>query len=266
MNKMILVLIFFGFTVNAEIEHLTGLKGSQYHALHSKVLDHDYHIFVKTPQIDPADKNKKLPVVYLLDGGVHFPSMVPYSRYMTLFEEIPPVIQVGISYGTSDWQKGNKRSHDFTLPAASRDHYGGAEKFHQFLTTELFPLIESKYPTDPQQRILFGHSLGGQFALYCAMFQPHTFSGLIASNPAIHRNTELFMKPMEVSAHQPKLFIMQAENDNEVYIQPRKKWLEFWQNKPHHWQQKVMEAKDHNHMSSVVAAYRQGMKWLFTNQ
>ncbi len=263
---MIWVLILCCFTVKAEIEHLTGLKGSQHHELHSKLLDHDYHIFVNVPAVDPADKNQKFPVVYLLDGGVHFPAFVPYSHFMTLFDEMPPVVLVGISYGTSDWQHGNKRSHDFTLPAESREHYGGAEKFHQFMVEELLPMIEEKYPVNPQQRILFGHSLGGQFALYSAMFQPQTFSGLIASNPAIHRNTESFMKPTKATTHRPKLFIMQAEHDNAVYIQPRKKWLDFWRNKPHHWHQEVMEAKGHNHMSSVVAAFRQGMKWQFKNQ
>lgn len=266
MKTLTLLLIIGCFTVTAEIEHLTGLKGSQYHQLKSNVVDHDYHIFVKEPEYDSADVNKKFPVVYLLDGGVHFPGLVPYSGFMTLFKEQPPVILVGISYGTNDWQQGNNRSHDFTLPAASRSHYGGAAEFHQFLAEELLPMIEEIYPADPQQRILFGHSLGGQFALYCAMFQPQTFSGLIASNPAIHRNTEAFMQPLVAAAQQPKLFVMQAENDNAEYRLPRKKWLDFWQDKPHHWQQQVMEAKGHNHMSSVIAAYRQGMKWLFKNQ
>ena len=254
------------FTVQAEIEHLTGLKGSEYHLMKSTVVDHEYHIFVKLPQLEAAQKHQKLPVVYLLDGGVHFPGLVPYSRFMTLFNDIPPVVVIGISYGTSDWRQGNKRGHDYTLPAASREHCGGAEQFHRFLTTELMPMVESKYPADPQQRILFGHSIGGQFALYCAMFQPQTFNGLIASNPAIHRNTELFLQPVKPTDQRPKLFIMQAEVDDQTYSVPRKKWLDFWQNKPHHWQQKVMEVKDHHRMSSVMAAYRRGMKWLFANQ
>ena len=229
MKMISALLILTSFCLQAEMEQLTGLKGSDYHQLSSKVVDHDYHIFVKLPELDPAQADQKLPVVYLLDGGIHFPGLVPYSRFMTMFDEIPPVMLVGISYGTSDWQLGNNRSHDFTLPASSRAHYGGAAQFHQFLIEELLPMIESKYPADPNQRILFGHSLGGQFAIYCAMFQPQTFSGLIASNPAIHRNTESFMKAVAATSEQPKLFIMQAENDNQEYVLPREKWLEFWQ-------------------------------------
>ena len=136
--------------------------------------------------------------------------------------------------------------------------------FHQFLSTELMPLIEEKYPADPQHRVLFGHSLGGQFALYCAMFQPQTFAGIIASNPAIHRNLELFLVDPEPTENKPKLFIMQADNDDEVYQKPRQQWLLHWQNKPRNWQQHVITAQDHNHMSSVPTAFRQGMMWLFS--
>ncbi len=247
----------------ADLDQLTALKGSTYHLMHSEVVDHDYHIYVHVPR-QAAEQAKKLPVVYLLDGGNTFPMLAPYARYLSWPGDIPPVIMVGISYGTDDWRQGNKRSTDYTLPAKDRDDYGGAKKFHQFLSTELIPMIERNYPADPQQRLLFGHSLGGQFALYCAMFQPQTFSGLIASNPAIHRNTALFLVTPEATDEQPRLFIMQADQDDEAYRLPRQKWLAYWQDKPHHWQQQVMTIKGHNHMSSVPAAFRQGMKWLTT--
>ncbi len=264
MKKYVLLLLLPQLLWAADLEQLSAMKGSQYQLFHSEKVDHDYHIYVHVPRETEENKNKKFPTVYLLDGGNTFPMFVPYAKYLSWTEDMSEVVMVGISYGTDDWRQGNMRSRDFTLPAKDRDHYGGAEKFHQFLSTELIPLIEKKYPADPEQRILFGHSLGGQFALYSAMFQPQTFSGLIASNPAIHRNTELFLATVEPNQHQPKLFIMQADQDNEEYRLPRQKWLAYWQDKPHHWQQQVMTIKGHNHMSSVVAAFRQGMKWLTT--
>ncbi|TDR23730.1 alpha/beta hydrolase [Marinicella litoralis] len=261
MKLIVMVLLLLcGASQAAGLQHLTGLQGSEYHKIHSKTVDHDYHIYVHVPQQVTPDK--KWPVVYLLDGGNTFPMFVPYAKYMTFLNEIPPVILVGISYGSSDWQQGNRRSTDFTLPAADREHYGGAEQFHRFLSAELMPLIEQKYPVDPKQSMLFGHSLGGQFALYTTQFQPQTFSAVIASNPAIHRNLDLFLAQGLPSKHQPKLFIMQADNDDVRFQKPRKKWLDYWQQKPHHWQLKVMTAAGHNHMSSITAAFRQGMVWL----
>ncbi|GJM06194.1 MAG: hypothetical protein DHS20C09_21900 [marine bacterium B5-7] len=261
------IFLFMLVTVNqamaVSLENLSSLKDSDYVKLHSAVVDHDYHVYIKTPPQAADETDKKWPVVYLLDGGNTFPMFVPYAKYMTFFEEIPPLIIVGISYGTDDWRQGNNRSTDFTLPAQDRAHYGGAEKFHQFLATELIPMVEDKYPADPEQRILFGHSLGGQFSLYTAMFQPQTFSGIIASNPAIHRNTALFLGDIQATTFQPRLFIMQADKDNAEYQTPRKKWLDYWQEKPHHWQVQVMTAQGHNHMSSITTAFRQGMVWLF---
>ena len=265
MKRILLMCILISNQVFAtDFEQLTGIQGSDYQQLHSKAVDHDYHIFIKLPDQAKSEPYTKWPVVYLLDGGNMFPMLSPYADYLLWAKDLPPVILVGISYGTDDWRQGNNRSTDFTLPAKDREHYGGAALFHRFLSAELMPLIEAKYPADPKQRVLFGHSLGGQFGLYCAMFQPQTFSGIIASNPAIHRNLESFLVNNEATDIQPKLFIMQADNDDEVYQKPRQQWLAHWQDKPHSWQQKVMTAQGHNHMSSVPTAFRQGMMWLFS--
>ena len=67
----------------------------------------------------------------------------------------------------------------------------GDISYHLF--EELIPLIESAYPSDDQQRIIFGQSLGGQFVLYTALTDPALFHGHIASNPALHRNLDFFL-------------------------------------------------------------------------
>ncbi len=253
--------IFVG-VVDAEMKHLIGLDNTSYQAMTDKETGHKYHIYVRVP----PNTDEKLPTVYLLDGGNTFPMLTPYAKYMTFTEELPPIITVGISYGTDDWKKGNKRSTDFTLPAKDRADYGGAEKFHHFLSTELIPWVEQKFPSNPQQRILFGHSIGGQFVFYNAMFKPATFSGLIASNPAIHNNADAFMVDVDINQKPTKLFVFQADGDDDRYKLPRQQWLNYWQNKPHHWLQKTTTKEGHNHMSSVPDAFRYGLKWLLTKQ
>lgn len=255
-----LVLLFMFQAVFAQLQHLQGFEETSYQKFIGEKNKHNYHVFVKVPA---NDNNEKLPTVYLLDGGNTFPMLASYAKYLTLVEELPPMIFVGISYGTSDWQKGNKRSTDYTLPAVGRDHYGGANAFHHFLTNQLMPWVEATYSSDPKQRVLFGHSIGGQFVLYNAMFKPETFSGLIASNPAIHNNAEAFMVDLSIGQEPTKLFVLQADGDDDRYRLPRLKWLNYWQDKPHHWQQKVVTKKGHNHMSSVPDAFRYGLKWLF---
>ena len=126
---------------------------------------------------DEIDSVKTYPTVYLLDGGITYPLLASYYKYLLLGEEVPELIIGGISYGTNDWQKGNQRSRDFTAKAADRSFWGGAPEFSEFLSSELFPFIENNYPSDSKQRIIFGQSLGGQFVLYAAQTKPEFYPG-----------------------------------------------------------------------------------------
>jgi predicted alpha/beta superfamily hydrolase len=265
MMRTWLLLLVCGWAQAADMDHLTSLRDVDYLALKSITNQHQYHVFIKAPDTGQATPAGGYPVVILLDGGNLFPMLAAYHQYLELSEELPPVILVGLSYGTHDWRAGNKRSTDYTLPAKDRAHYGGAELFRNMLMSELMPLIETRYPVNQQRKILMGHSIGGQFALYEAMFQPADFFGLIASNPAIHRNTGAFLKSPKATAEQPRLFIMQADGDDETFRLPRQQWLDHWQDQPHHWSMKVETLPGHNHMSSVPAAYRQGMLWLLND-
>ena len=51
-----------------------------------------------------------------------------------------------------------RRWVDFTMP--------GAAAYFRFLTRELIPYVESHYRASPTNRVLSGHSLSGEFALY----------------------------------------------------------------------------------------------------
>jgi predicted alpha/beta superfamily hydrolase len=265
----LLVMLMLGtgnaFATDTSMRYLTSIENTRYHLLRSERLKHDYHLFVHTPDDVKVGSTDKFATIYLLDGGITYPLLAAYSRYLNLAEDIPPVIIVGLSYGARDFREGNKRSTDFTAPAASRDHYGGAENFQAMLAEELFPLIEDTYPSNPQRRILFGQSIGGQFAIYNALFGGKLFYGLIASNPALHRNLDFFLQPRTraVGENKPMLFLSLAENDDPVFKQPTQKWLTHWQaieSKP--FILKSQYLRDHNHFSPAPAAFRNGLRWL----
>ena len=255
-------LMLYGTACAANMDKLTSFDKTSYHLFHSKLIKHDYHVYVKTPLITEQNKDKVFPTVYLLDGGITFPLLTGYTRYLNLAEEIPDVVLVGISYGTEDWKKGNRRSTDFTAPAKQREHYGGAENFQKMLSSELFPMIEKNYPSDKDKRILFGQSMGGQFAIYNAMFHPENFWGIIASNPAIHRNLVFFTNTYKTTTKQVKLYISRARNDDVRFIKPLEKWLSYWNKHKHPWSIKTQWLNNHNHFSAAPDAFRNGIKWL----
>ena len=248
------------------IEGLHGLGDVRHHVFDSKRADHRYDVLVGLPDASDADSETTYPVVYVLDGGTLFPMLRTYQRYLRLGEETPDVIMVGISYGTDDWQQGNNRSHDFTAPSAERDFWGGAADFLGFLETELIPSIESRYPADASKRILFGQSLGGQFVLFVAQTRPTIFWGHIASNPALHRNLRFFLDsaPEPVDA-ESKLFVASGREDDPVFRGPALEWIESWTDRPGlPWDLETVTLDGHSHFSAPPAAYRSGMRWLFS--
>ena len=171
-------------------------------------------------------------------------------------------------YGTRDWQQGNDRSHDFTAPTEEREHWGGAADFQAFLRDELLPFIEANYRSSRDRRIIFGHSLGGQFVLYSAQTQPGLFWGHIASNPALHRNLPLFLamrpKPPLTDSY---VFVGDASQDGARFLEPRARWIDFWGGRPDPpWVLRTESLDGHNHFSAPPESFRRGIRWLFAGE
>ena len=246
---------------------LQALSDTTYQALHSETLGHALHVYVRVPESAAENPDQKYTVVYLLDGGVTFPLISAYYHYLRYTEEIPELVLVGISYGSDTFEGGNFRSNDFTAPAADRDYWGGAPIFQGVLETELFPMVESRYPADSQRRVLMGQSLGGQFALYCALTRPDLFAGLMASNPALHRNLDFFLGWKGSSAMPEKathLFIGAGEFDADRFKTPRNEWIEHW-TRPEVEKPFVLQVTDlpgQTHVSAATETFRHGIQWL----
>lgn len=153
---------------------LQSLGEVKYHELKSPQLGRSLHIFVDLPE-DYQASEQSYPTVYLLDGGNTFPLMASYHHYLRFGDEAPAIIIVGISYGADTFKEGNWRSTDYTAPSKERGFWGGAAVFQTVIKDEIFPLIEEGYRSDGEHRVIFGHSLGGQFVLFNALTKPELF-------------------------------------------------------------------------------------------
>ncbi|MGI9203197.1 MAG: alpha/beta hydrolase [Woeseiaceae bacterium] len=261
------ILFFFSLPLfAAETNYLQGLGDVHYHLSNSGDLDRGFHVYVMLPD-GYEEYSTQYPTVYLLDGGNLFPMLTPYYRYLNFGGEMPEAIVVGISYGSDDFETGNFRSTDYTAPSIEREYWGGAAKFQSYLSDELLPFIEDAYRSDPNRRIIFGQSIGGQFAIYSALTKPNLFWGHIASNPAMHRNLPFFLElhgEADSSKIRSKLFIGSGSLDDPTFKEPADLWVKHWSgitNRP--WELKVVNLEGHSHMSAPPASFRQGMRWLF---
>lgn len=157
----------------------------------------EYQISVALP-LGYADSLDRYPVLYALDANGQFGTVAETARYLAAIDwaQIPELLVVGIGY-PSGGRFVHSRSHRlydltptndakwearFTGPS---DGAGGGPDFLRFLREELFPLIDAEYRTDPSDRALYGHSVGGLFGLYALFEAPGTFQRVIAGSPSL---------------------------------------------------------------------------------
>ena len=262
------LLLTASFPVAAvDTQYLQGLGDARYHQVSSDIVGRPYHIFVSVPAGYDDAGDTKFPTVYVLDGGSLFPLFAAYYRYLNFGEEIPDAIIIGISYGSDLLEEGNYRSTDYTAPSTERDYWGGAERFQDFLGNELLTFIEENYRSNPDRRIIFGQSIGGQFVLYTALTKPNLFWGHIASNPALHRNLPFFLEQHGQAStnDRSKLFVGSGMLDNQRFREPAQAWIKHWSGVDETpWDLKAMDLEGQTHMSAPPVSFRQGMRWLFS--
>jgi predicted alpha/beta superfamily hydrolase len=177
------------FLSNAQHVDSSKLVAADIVTIHSKVLNDDRKIQIYSPALSNWDKFQglSLPVLYLLDGDALTGVAVSELNYLsTSYYILPPMIVVGISNYDHD------RLHDLTPSVPkngfggvnSNNAFGGADKFIDFISSEVFPYIDSHYKTEPF-RILVGHSMGGLLAFHCLVNHPSLFNAYIAISPSL---------------------------------------------------------------------------------
>ena len=263
---LLLVLLGTANAAEPDVRFLQSLGDIRYHPVHAEEVERDFHVYVRLPE-GYAESDDEYPTLYVLDGGELLPMFASYYRYLNFGEEVPDMIIVGIAYGSDDFEGGNFRSTDYTAPSAEREYWGGAGGFQAFLEAQLFPLVEGEYRSRQSRRIVFGHSIGGQFVLYTAMTKPKLFWGHVASNPALHRNLEFFLEEQAdySGPAQTRLFVASGTNDDPRFREPALQWAAHWTDRDVPWRWQFVDLDGHSHMSAPPAAFRQGLGWLFVD-
>jgi uncharacterized protein len=181
------------------------VQDSEVRTLFSKILNQEMNIFIKLPMLYRRNIDKKYPCWYVTDANRSFPML---ANIVSIFEVPDPgkgeMIIVGIGYkirDVADWAAF--RTRDLTpVNDPEVDVYfnkilnqttgrqfnvrsGGADKFLEFITTELIPFVESNYRVSSTNRYLGGYSYGGIFTLYTMFSKPDLFVKYFAGSPSI---------------------------------------------------------------------------------
>jgi predicted alpha/beta superfamily hydrolase len=126
---------------------------------------------------------QKLPAIYALDAGYGVAG--PIAQMMTGVGAMSPAYVVSIGYGERQggWHNTDLLHRPVTQNGVT--YGGGGEKFQAFLTEELRPFLEARYPLDSTRAILLGHSFGGLFAAHVMAGSPGAFDAYVIASPSV---------------------------------------------------------------------------------
>ncbi len=173
-----------------------GVPNINQFTIKSTVLGEDRRILVRTPANYETNKTP-YPVMYMTDGDAHIAHTSGSIDFLARNGRMSEVILVGIP--NTDRTRDLSPSKPSTTGATGAPQFptaGGADKFLQFIETELIPEINKRYRVTPY-KILAGHSLGGMFAVHTMVTKPDMFNSYIAVSPALQWDNQLVIKRAE---------------------------------------------------------------------
>ncbi len=167
------------------------ISDTEQRTIRSEKIGRPYDLFISLPENYSTTK-QSYPVLYVLDGW-HFPLMAFLQENNIYSKRMAPVIIVNIAQSPAS-DAMNLRAADFSptpIPQYLGGGGGGAAMFLDFLEHELIPFIDHTYRTNPADRGLLGHSMGGKFALYALEQRPGLFQRIVAASPALFPDDSL---------------------------------------------------------------------------
>lgn len=163
----------------------------RYHEVTSKLLDNTRQVWVYLPPNYHQNPDKKYPVLYAMDGQNVFERGTAFGGQEWKMDEAAQramtqgTMQEAIVVAVSN--AGAKRLEEYSHVPDPSHGGGGAEKFAQFLKTELKPMIDGAYRTElaPEKTGILGSSMGGLVSLYAGLAHSNTFGLIGVLSPSL---------------------------------------------------------------------------------
>lgn len=191
---LIFSMITFSILANAQSEKI--IIGT-IDTINSSILNEKRPIWVYKPDNvltrNNSDSLKQYPVVYLLDGDLHFASVVGILEHLSDNNICPEMIVVGIP--------NTNRLRDLTPTrdsSYSKTTGGGSDNFISFMNKELIPYIDATYPTAPY-KMLIGHSIGGLTVINTLIKFSDMFNSYVAIDPSMWWDNQISLKEAKIA-------------------------------------------------------------------
>jgi predicted alpha/beta superfamily hydrolase len=245
------------------------IPASEVQTMKSVATSRTYDLYIRKPADFERNKDKKYPVLYLLDGQWDFKLLDSVIGGLVYDKWMPDIVVVGITYSGEHPDYDALRAMDYTPSRGNLKGSGDGPKFLTFLKTDLIPFMEKNYRGDPTRRILGGHSLGGLFTLYTVFSDSSLFWGYLAGSPAIPWDDNFVAKQEETFAKAHKslpIRLFLGVGGAEPLVTPGVAFMRTLASRNYdglHWDGRVMEGERHSGVKPEF--YNRGLRFLFTN-
>ncbi|HEY6977678.1 MAG TPA: alpha/beta hydrolase-fold protein [Chitinophagaceae bacterium] len=210
MTKLFLFILTAVVNFTAEAQNDNKIVIGKIDSVYSGILNEQRKIWVYTPDMTSGDRDKtqRYPVLYLLDGDAHFPSVVGLIQQLSQANGntvYPEMIIVAIP--NTDRTRDLTPTHVASDPPMMDSNFsktsGGGENFVAFIEKELMPHIDSVYSTAPY-KVLIGHSFGGLTVMNVLTNHTKLFNAYVAIDPSMWYDKQRFLAAAEKNLTEKK--------------------------------------------------------------
>jgi len=243
------------------------VRGSEVRAMKSDSTGRSYDLYIRKPADFDKHKDKKYPVLYLLDGQWDFKLLDSVVGGLVHDKQMPDIVVVGVTYSGDDADYDALRARDYTPTPGALEGSGDGPKFLNFIKTELIPFVEGNYRGDPTRRVLGGHSFGGLFTLYAMFTEPSLFWGYLAGSPDITWDNDFLVKQEADFATKHKnlpVRLFMGVGGAEELVTPGVSFARTFSVRNYnglHWDARVIEGEGHAGVKPEL--YNRGLRFLF---
>jgi len=170
-------------------------------------------VFRVESTVVPPPASHQLPVIYVLDGNSLFLLVSHIANTIVTFSnKMPAALVVSIGYpadpalsrAANIKNQLTWRSRDLSPPLTSgkppANGTGGAVDFLAFIEQDLKPFVASRYPVDPGDQTLVGHSFSGLFTVHTLLNSPRSFTRYVAASPSLFWDEHASIKQAQTFA------------------------------------------------------------------
>jgi len=177
--------------------------------IHSEKLKEDRIISVILPTSYGKDKNKKYPLLVLLDGDYLFEPFRGALKFGNYWDDLPEVIIVGINQSKPfDREAESDIDNKNGLPIEK------GSQFFDFIAMELIPALEKKYTIAPF-KIIAGHDVTAAFINLFLYKENPLFDAYISMSPELGKDMETRI-PTRLNLIKKPVFYYQSTADGDL--------------------------------------------------